>query len=41
LIGSLPGIWVGSHLSAKIPEQWLRPFLAVILMIIGLKFVLS
>lgn len=41
LIGSLPGIWVGSHLSAKIPERWLRPFLALILMIIGLKFVLS
>jgi uncharacterized membrane protein YfcA len=41
LIGSLPGIWVGSHLSAKIPEQFLRPFLAVILMLIGLKFVLQ
>ncbi|MES2627026.1 MAG: sulfite exporter TauE/SafE family protein [Pseudomonadota bacterium] len=41
LIGSLPGIWVGSHLSAKIPEKFLRPFLAVILMIIGLKFVLQ
>jgi uncharacterized protein len=41
LIGSLPGIWVGSHLSAKIPEHFLRPFLALILMIIGLKFVLQ
>lgn len=41
LIGSLPGIWVGSHLSARIPERWLRPFLALILMIIGLKFVLG
>lgn len=41
LLGSLPGIWVGSHFSARIPEHWLRPFLAVILMIIGLKFVLS
>jgi uncharacterized membrane protein YfcA len=41
LIGSLPGIWVGSHLSAKIPERVLRPVLASILMLIGLKFVLQ
>jgi uncharacterized membrane protein YfcA len=41
LIGSLPGIWVGSHLSAKIPEKFLRPVLAVILMLVGLKFVLQ
>jgi hypothetical protein len=39
LIGSLPGIWVGSHLSAKIPEQFLRPLLASVLMLIGAKFV--
>ena len=41
LIGSLPGIWIGSHLSAKIPERYLRPVLASILMLIGLKFVLQ
>lgn len=41
LVGSLPGIWIGSHLSAKIPERFLRPFLAAILMLIGLKFVLQ
>ncbi|MFI3177993.1 MAG: sulfite exporter TauE/SafE family protein [Methylococcaceae bacterium] len=40
LIGSLPGIWIGSHLSAKIPEKFLRPVLACILLLIGLKFVL-
>jgi len=39
LIGSLPGIWVGSTLSAKLPERFLRPILAVLLLIIGLKFV--
>jgi uncharacterized protein len=39
LIGSLPGIYVGSHLSAKIPERVLRPVLASVLMLIGLKFV--
>jgi uncharacterized membrane protein YfcA len=40
LIGSLPGIWLGSHLSAKIPEHVLRPVLAGVLMLIGFKFVL-
>lgn len=39
LAGSIPGIWVGSHLSAKIPEQFLRPILATLLLVIGLKFV--
>lgn len=39
LIGSLPGIWVGSILSAKLPERFLRPILAVLLLVIGLKFV--
>ncbi len=40
LIGSLPGIWIGSHLSAKIPDKVLRPILASVLLLIGLKFVL-
>ncbi|WP_411725254.1 sulfite exporter TauE/SafE family protein [Methyloglobulus sp.] len=41
LIGSLPGIWIGSHLSAKIPEHYLRPVLASVLLLIGLKFVMQ
>ncbi|MEC4750285.1 sulfite exporter TauE/SafE family protein [Methylomicrobium sp. Wu6] len=41
LIGSLPGIWIGSHLSAKIPERFLRPVLATVLLLIGFKFVLQ
>jgi uncharacterized protein len=40
LIGSLPGIWIGSHLSAKVPDKVLRPVLASVLMLIGFKFVL-
>jgi len=40
LIGSLPGIYLGSHLSARIPEKILRPILAILLLIIGIKFVL-
>jgi len=39
LLGSLPGIYIGSHLSAKVPERVLRPLLAVMLLIIGLKMV--
>jgi uncharacterized membrane protein YfcA len=41
LVGSLPGIWIGSHWSAKIPEHYLRPVLASVLLLIGLKFVLQ
>jgi len=40
LLGSLPGIYIGSHLSAKVPEQVLRPLLATMLLIIGMKMVL-
>ena len=31
LLGSLPGIWVGSHISAKVPDKILRPILASML----------
>ncbi|MCQ8104118.1 sulfite exporter TauE/SafE family protein [Methylomonas sp. SURF-2] len=41
LLGSVPGIWVGSHLSARIPEYFLRPVLATLLLVIGVKFVLQ
>ncbi|MDH2918104.1 MAG: sulfite exporter TauE/SafE family protein [Sideroxydans sp.] len=39
LLGSLPGIYIGSHLSAKVPEKVLRPVLAAMLLLIGLKMV--
>jgi len=41
LLGSLPGIYIGSHLSAKVPEKVLRLLLATMLLIIGTKMVLS
>jgi len=41
LLGSLPGIYIGSHLSAKVPESVLRPLLATMLLIIGTKMVLA
>jgi uncharacterized membrane protein YfcA len=37
LLGSLPGIYIGSHLSAKVPEKVLRLTLAALLILIGLK----
>ena len=35
VIGSLPGIFFGSHLSARVPDKVLRPVLATILVIVG------
>ena len=40
LLGSLPGIYIGSHLSAKVPEKVLRPLLATMLLIIGARLAL-
>lgn len=40
LLGSLPGIYLGSHLSAKVPEKVLRPALALMLLIIGARLAL-
>jgi len=35
LLGSLPGIYLGSHIGGRIPERILRPALATILVVIG------
>lgn len=40
LLGSLPGIYLGSHLGIKIPDHVLRPILATMLTIIGIKLML-
>ena len=40
LLGSLPGIWLGSHLGISIPEKTLRPVLASMLMLIGGRLIL-
>ena len=40
LLGSLPGIYIGSHLSAKVSEKVLRPLLATMLLIIGARLAL-
>lgn len=41
LLGSLPGIYLGSHLSGSVPERITRPLLASMLLLIGVKFVTS
>lgn len=39
LIGSLPGIYMGSHLSGRVPDQVLRPCLAMMMVFIGYKLI--
>jgi len=41
LIGSLPGIALGSHAAARIPERVLRPMLATMLIFVGGKLSLN
>jgi uncharacterized membrane protein YfcA len=41
LIGSLPGIWLGTQVSAKVPEHILRRLLASMLILIGSKLVFA
>lgn len=37
LIGSLPGIYLGSHLANRVADHYLRPALAIMLMFVGIK----
>ena len=39
LLGSIPGIWVGSHLMSHIPERVIRSLLSVLLAYAGLKLI--
>jgi uncharacterized membrane protein YfcA len=39
LLGSLPGIWLGSHASSRVPERVLRPLLALMLTLVGGKLI--
>lgn len=40
LMGSLPGIYIGSHLGVRISDKILRPLLAIILLLVGIKCLL-
>jgi hypothetical protein len=37
LIGSVPGVWIGSKVSARAPDSVLRPALAGVLLLSGLR----
>ena len=39
LIGSLPGIWVGTHLVHRINERFIRSILSVLLAWAGVKLI--
>lgn len=41
LLGSIPGIYIGARLSTKVPEDVLRPVLAVMLLLVGVRFAVA
>jgi hypothetical protein len=41
LIGSLPGVWIGSHWSVRVPSAVLRTTLAVVLIGAGLALLIK
>jgi uncharacterized membrane protein YfcA len=41
LIGSVPGITLGSHMSGRLPERALRPVLAVVLLVVGVRMLVG
>jgi len=41
LVGSIPGVLIGSMLSHKTPEAFLRPAIAFVLVLVGIKLVVS
>ena len=41
LFGSLPGIYLGSHLSTRISDRYLLPALASMLVLVGLRLIAS
>jgi uncharacterized membrane protein YfcA len=39
MIGSVPGVWVGSHLAVRMPERGLRPALGIVLLAAGMGLI--
>jgi uncharacterized membrane protein YfcA len=39
LIGSIPGVWIGSYIASRIPEGALRPAVATLLFVTGLRLI--
>jgi uncharacterized membrane protein YfcA len=40
LVGSIPGIWLGSIAANRLPERFLRATLAILLATVGMRLVL-
>jgi uncharacterized membrane protein YfcA len=40
LVGSVPGIILGSNLSSRLPERVLRPILAAVLLLVGIRMLI-
>lgn len=41
LLGSLPGVFIGSHIGAKLSPKVMQPIMGSILLVIGVRFVLA
>ena len=41
LLGSLPGIYIGSRIGLQLPDRVLRPVLGSVLLVIGLGFAIA
>ena len=39
MTGSIPGVWLGSHLAARMPERGLRPALGIVLLAAGMGLI--
>ena len=39
LLGSVPGVWLGSVIASRIPEGTLRPAVAALLFVTGVKLI--
>lgn len=38
IVGSLPAIYIGTRVAARLPEKWLQPALASMLLVLGVKY---
>jgi len=41
LVGSIPGVLIGAHFADRAPEQWLRPLIAAVLVLVGIKLIVG
>ena len=41
LLGSIPGVFIGSSLGSYLPDKIMRPLIASVLMILGIKFLFT